>query len=99
LATCALCAVPITAAGPAEAVLQSPNALIARTVDAALRRAIPASNSDVQQLQTKLEVKAGINQADRLTMSSHLSNGRHTRAMPVFFPVLLMVLMRTPARL
>ena len=47
---------PATVAGPAEALLQSPNAMIARTVDAALRRSIPASNSDVQQIQTKLEV-------------------------------------------
>jgi len=56
IAACALCTVPVTVAGPAEALLQSPNAMIARTVDAALRRSIPASNSDVQQIQTKLEV-------------------------------------------
>ena len=72
LATCALCAVPITAAGPAEAVLQSPNALIARTVDAALRRAIPASNSDVQQIQTKLEVGARIASRPSADVSSCL---------------------------
>lgn len=58
IAACALCTVPVTVAGPAEALLQSPNAMIARTVDAALRRSIPASNSNVQQIQTKLEVRS-----------------------------------------
>lgn len=42
---------------PAEALLSSPNAQIARSVDAALRRAIPASNSDVRSIQSKLEVR------------------------------------------
>jgi len=41
---------------PAEALLSSPNAQIARSSDAALRRAIPASNTDVRTIQTKLEV-------------------------------------------
>ena len=36
---------------PAQALLNSPNATIARTVDAALRRAIPAFNSDIRQAQ------------------------------------------------
>lgn len=40
---------------PAEALLSSPNAQIARSSDAALRRAIPASNTDVRTIQTKLE--------------------------------------------
>eukprot|EP00195_Chlamydomonas_chlamydogama_P006999 CAMPEP_0202892210 /NCGR_PEP_ID=MMETSP1392-20130828/1989_1 /ASSEMBLY_ACC=CAM_ASM_000868 /TAXON_ID=225041 /ORGANISM="Chlamydomonas chlamydogama, Strain SAG 11-48b" /LENGTH=381 /DNA_ID=CAMNT_0049576099 /DNA_START=237 /DNA_END=1383 /DNA_ORIENTATION=+ len=40
---------------PAEAVLVSPNAQIARTVDAALRRSIPAFNPDLAQVQKKLE--------------------------------------------
>ncbi|KAG2432024.1 hypothetical protein HYH02_013094 [Chlamydomonas schloesseri] len=42
-------------AGPAEAVLNSPNAQIARSVDAALRRAIPAFNPQVKKIQRSLE--------------------------------------------
>ncbi|KAG2428968.1 hypothetical protein HXX76_011212 [Chlamydomonas incerta] len=42
-------------AGPAEAVLNSPNAAIARSVDAALRRAIPAFNPEVKKIQRSLE--------------------------------------------
>ena len=42
---------------PAEALLSSPNAQIARSVDAALRRAIPVANTDVRSIQTKLEVR------------------------------------------
>lgn len=41
---------------PAAAVLISPNAQIPRTVDAALRRSIPAFNKDVRSIQDKLEV-------------------------------------------
>jgi hypothetical protein len=37
------------------AVLNSPNAQIARSADAALRRAIPAFNADVRDIQKSLE--------------------------------------------
>ncbi|GAX77222.1 hypothetical protein CEUSTIGMA_g4668.t1 [Chlamydomonas eustigma] len=40
---------------PAHAILSSPNAQIARTVDAALRRSIPAFNPDVAKVQSSLE--------------------------------------------
>lgn len=40
---------------PASAVLNSPNAQIARSVDAALRRSIPAFNGDVKAVQKELE--------------------------------------------
>ncbi|GLC36069.1 hypothetical protein PLESTF_000972600 [Pleodorina starrii] len=40
---------------PALAVLNSPNAQIARSVDAALRRSIPAFNPDVKTIQKSLE--------------------------------------------
>ncbi|CAL5227650.1 g10656 [Coccomyxa viridis] len=40
---------------PAAAVLNSPNARIARSADAALRRSIPAFNKDVREVQQKLE--------------------------------------------
>lgn len=43
------------AVGPALAVLNSPNAQIARSPDAALRRATPAFNPDVLAVQRKLE--------------------------------------------
>lgn len=39
----------------AEAILNSPNAQIARTVDAALRRSTPAFNEQVKDVQDKLE--------------------------------------------
>lgn len=39
----------------AEAVLNSPNAQIARTVDAALRRSTPAFNAQVKDIQERLE--------------------------------------------
>eukprot|EP00892_Ulva_mutabilis_P007573 jgi/Ulvmu1/5188/UM021_0205.1 len=39
----------------AQAVLNSPNAQIARTVDAALRRSTPAFNAHVKEIQDKLE--------------------------------------------
>jgi hypothetical protein len=42
-------------ANPAEAVLNSPNAQIARSVDAALRRSIPAFNPEVKAIQKSLE--------------------------------------------
>lgn len=38
-----------------KAVLKSPNAQIARTVDAALRRSIPAFNSEVKDIQQSME--------------------------------------------
>ncbi len=41
---------------PAEAVLNSPNARIARSADAALRRSVPGFNADVKDVQAKLEV-------------------------------------------
>jgi hypothetical protein len=41
---------------PAAAILNSPIAQIPRSVDAALRRSIPAFNSDVRSVQAKLEV-------------------------------------------
>ncbi|GFR50671.1 hypothetical protein Agub_g12923 [Astrephomene gubernaculifera] len=40
---------------PALAVLNSPNAQIARSVDSALRRSIPAFNTDVKEIQQSLE--------------------------------------------
>ena len=40
---------------PSAAVLKSPNASIPRTVDAALRRSIPAFNANVESLQDTLE--------------------------------------------
>lgn len=40
---------------PAEAVLNSPNAQIPRTVDAALRRSIPAFNPTVAEVQSSME--------------------------------------------
>lgn len=40
---------------PSAAVLNSPNAQIARSVDAALRRSIPAFNPSVAQIQKELE--------------------------------------------
>lgn len=39
----------------AQAVLNSPNAQIARTVDAALRRSTPAFNAQVKEVQDRLE--------------------------------------------
>ena len=39
----------------ASAVLNSPNAQIPRTVDAALRRSIPARNSNVREVQSRME--------------------------------------------
>eukprot|EP00197_Chlamydomonas_leiostraca_P002218 CAMPEP_0202859684 /NCGR_PEP_ID=MMETSP1391-20130828/1691_1 /ASSEMBLY_ACC=CAM_ASM_000867 /TAXON_ID=1034604 /ORGANISM="Chlamydomonas leiostraca, Strain SAG 11-49" /LENGTH=376 /DNA_ID=CAMNT_0049538739 /DNA_START=202 /DNA_END=1332 /DNA_ORIENTATION=+ len=45
----------LTFAPDASAVLNSPNAQIARSVDAALRRSIPAFNPEVKELQTNLE--------------------------------------------
>lgn len=40
---------------PSHALLNSPNAQIPRTVDAALRRSIPAFNEDVAKVQSALE--------------------------------------------
>lgn len=40
---------------PASALLNSPNAQIPRSVDAALRRSIPAFNKDVKDMQARLE--------------------------------------------
>ena len=40
---------------PAQAVLNSPNAQIPRSVDSALRRSIPAFNGEVKELQGALE--------------------------------------------
>lgn len=40
---------------PANAILNSPNAQIPRTPEAALRRSIPAFNADVRRIQDKLE--------------------------------------------
>jgi hypothetical protein len=54
----AAAAAALLALGPAldaSALLNSPNAQIPRTVDAALRRAIPAFNPDVRALQDSLE--------------------------------------------
>jgi hypothetical protein len=39
----------------AHAVLKNPNAQIARSSDAALRRSIPAFNSEVKRLQSSME--------------------------------------------
>jgi hypothetical protein len=46
---------PNVVGSPAHAVLVNPNAQIARSADAALRRATPAFNDDVKALQRKLE--------------------------------------------
>lgn len=43
---------------PAPAILNSPNARIPRSVDAALRRSIPAFNKDVKDVQTRMEDNA-----------------------------------------
>jgi cyclophilin family peptidyl-prolyl cis-trans isomerase len=51
----AICAVILSSSEPAHAVLNSPNAQIARTPESALRRAIPAFNSDVKGIQKSLE--------------------------------------------
>jgi hypothetical protein len=40
---------------PADALLSSPGAQVPRSVDAALRRATPAFNAEVQQVQRKME--------------------------------------------
>ncbi|GIL50914.1 hypothetical protein Vafri_7000 [Volvox africanus] len=48
-------AVLLSGSSPALAVLNSPNAQIARSVDAALRRSIPAFNPDVKSIQKNLE--------------------------------------------
>lgn len=45
----------LSPSNPADARLNSPNASIARTVDAALRRSIPASNQEVRNVQRALE--------------------------------------------
>ena len=45
------------APAPSMAVLNSPNARIARSADAALRRSVPAFNADVKDVQAKLEVR------------------------------------------
>lgn len=45
----------VVAPRQAQAVLNSPNAQIARTVDAALRRSTPAFNEQVKDVQDKLE--------------------------------------------
>lgn len=44
---------------PSAAVLNSPNARIARSADAALRRSVPGFNADVKDVQAKLEVWYG----------------------------------------
>jgi len=49
----ALCV--LFSAEPSEALLASPKAQVPRTVDAALRRSIPAVNEDVRKIQQKLE--------------------------------------------
>ena len=46
---------------PALAVLNSPNASIPRTVDAALRRSIPAFNTDVLTIQVRAPYLLGCN--------------------------------------
>jgi cyclophilin family peptidyl-prolyl cis-trans isomerase len=46
---------PLAAPPPAAALLNSPNARLPRTADAALRRAIPALNPDVRRAQDLLE--------------------------------------------
>ena len=53
----AMCALVLSAstAEPAHALLSSPNAMIARTPEAALRRSIPAFNADVKGIQKNLE--------------------------------------------
>ena len=51
----AVCAMILSSSDPAHAVLNSPNAQIARTPDSALRRAIPAFNPDVKSIQKSLE--------------------------------------------
>lgn len=57
-ATAAALALQLTVAvGPAPAVLTSPNAKIARSVDAALRRSIPAFNPEVASIQKSMEVR------------------------------------------
>ena len=50
-----IAAAPLSLAPPAAAVLNSPNAQIPRSVDSALRRAIPAFNAEVKDLQGCLE--------------------------------------------
>ncbi len=62
LAACAhVCAAVISLqlgwVGSAAAVLNSPNSQIPRTVDAALRRSIPAFNAEVRRVQDDLEVR------------------------------------------
>jgi hypothetical protein len=47
---------PLAQPLPAYALLKSPNSQIPRTVDAALRRSIPAFNQDVRGIQMELEV-------------------------------------------
>jgi hypothetical protein len=49
------CSLPNAQMPHARAVLNSPNAQIARSVDAALRRATPAFNADIKQVQARLE--------------------------------------------
>ena len=46
---------PLLQPGPSHAVLNSPNAQIARSPEAALRRATPAFNADVKTVQRKIE--------------------------------------------
>lgn len=46
---------PLAAPPPAAAILNSPNAQIARSVDAALRRSVPAFNPEVEKVQDLLE--------------------------------------------
>jgi hypothetical protein len=50
-----LTAVPCVAPPPAAAEIRNPNAQIARSAEAALRRATPAFNADVKSVQKKLE--------------------------------------------
>lgn len=54
-AVAAAAALQLTAADPSWAVLNSPNARIPRTAEAALRRSIPAFNPEVATIQKKLE--------------------------------------------
>ena len=49
-------ALTLSSVEPAHALLNSPNATIARTVDAALRRAIPAFNSDIRTAQARFKL-------------------------------------------
>lgn len=55
VAAAAVLALGSAAPPPAEAVLNNPRAPVARTADVALRRSIPAFNTDVREVQNRLE--------------------------------------------